>query len=61
VPEKPGRQVQEKELNPSEHEAPFRQGLEVHSLILVWQSGPEKPIKQEQEKEFKESAQVAPF
>jgi hypothetical protein len=41
VPEYPGKQTQENVLNPSEQEAPFWQGLEKHSLILVWQTLPE--------------------
>jgi hypothetical protein len=40
-PEYPGRQEHEKEFRASTHVAPFWQGLEAHSLMLVWQSEPE--------------------
>jgi hypothetical protein len=61
MPEKPGKQAQEKLSNPSEHVPPFWQGLEAHSLILVWQTEPEKPGEQVQEKVFRPSVQVPPF
>jgi hypothetical protein len=59
TPEKPGKQEQEKLLKPSVQVAPFKQGLEVHSLISVWHNIPEKPGKQVQEKAFTASTQVA--
>jgi hypothetical protein len=41
--------------------APFRQGFEAHSLMLIWHSEPEKPGEQPQEKELTKSVQVPPF
>jgi hypothetical protein len=40
---------------------PLKQGLEEHSLMLVWQRGPENPASQRHEKELSESTQVPLF
>jgi hypothetical protein len=45
----PDAQMQVKPLTPSLQVAPFWQGFEAHSLMLVWQKAPEKPGAQAQE------------